>query len=290
MKKATYKTLALTASLLAAVVAPGHAAEEGGEAHHAIEHQTWSFGGFTGQFDKAQLQRGFQVYKEVCSACHGLKHLSFRNLAEPGGPEFPEASVKALAAEWPNRITDGPDDSGKMFERPAKLSDPILGPYKNDKEARAAQNGALPPDLSLIAKARSVHNEAFWPKHVLLMARDIVKGYQEGGPDYIYALMTGYKEPPAGVTVAEGMHYNVAFPSKQLAMPPPLADDVVAYEDGTPTKVANYAQDVSAFLAWAADPSLNARKRIGWQVLLYLLITTTLLYFAKKRIWSKIGH
>lgn len=290
MKNSSYKSLALAAALVAAVAVPANAADEGAEAHHVIEHQDWAFGGFTGQFDKAQLQRGFQVYKEVCSACHGMKRISFRNLAEPGGPEFPEASVKALAAEWPNQITDGPDDSGKMFERPAKLSDPILGPYKNDKEARASQNGALPPDLSIIAKARGVHNEAFWPKHVLLMAGDIVKGYQEGGADYLYALMTGYKDAPAGVKVADGMHYNVAFPSKQLAMPPPLADGVVAYEDGTPQTVANYAHDVSAFLAWSADPSLNDRKRIGWQVLLYLLITTVLLYLVKKRVWSRIGH
>lgn len=287
---ASCKTLALVAALAVFAGAPAVAAEEG-EAHHAIAHQEWSFGGFTGQFDKAQLQRGFQVYKDVCSACHGLEHLSFRNLAEPGGPEFPEESVKALAAEWPYQITDGPNDEGKMFERPAKLSDPIVGPYKNDKEARASQNGALPPDLSLIAKARSVHNEAAWPRHVLLMAGDIVRGYQEGGADYLYALMTGYKDPPpAGVTLAEGMHYNVAFPSKQLAMPPPLSDGVVTYQDGTSETVASYSHDVAAFLSWAADPSLNARKRIGWQVMLYLLITTLLLYLAKKRLWSKIGH
>ncbi len=134
---------------------PRHAASAAGDAPH-IERQTWSFGGFRGQYDQAQLQRGFQIYKDVCSNCHGLKRVHFRNLVQPGGPEFPEEAVKALAAAWPNKITDGPDDKGKMFERPAKLFDPILGPYKNDKEARANQNGALPPDLSLIAKARNV--------------------------------------------------------------------------------------------------------------------------------------
>ena len=195
----------------------------GGVGHGAeIERQQWSFGGFKGQYDKAQLQRGFQIYKEVCSACHGLNRVNFRNLVQPGGPEFPEAAVKALAAEWPNQITDGPNDEGKMFERPALLSDPIRGPYKNEKEARAAQNGALPPDLSLIAKARGVHRDPSWWTHPFLMLGDIFKSYQEGGADYIHALLAGYVDAPADVKVSEGMYYNVAFPGHQLAMPPPL--------------------------------------------------------------------
>ena len=280
---------ALAAAAAAMVLVPGIAvAEDAG--HSEIPRQDWSFSGFTGQFDKAQLQRGFQVYKEVCSNCHSLKRIAFRNLVQPGGPEFPEAAVEALAAEWPNQITDGPNDQGKMFERPARLSDPILGPYKNDEEARAAQNGALPPDLSLMARARDVERESPWYIHPFLMLGDILKGYQEGGADYIHALMTDFKEPPAGFHLVEGKFYNSAFPGHQISMPPPLSDGAVAYQDGTPQKVENYANDVAAFLSWTADPSLDQRKRIGWQVLLYLIVTTILLYIGKKRIWSAIKH
>jgi cytochrome c1 len=265
------------------------AAEAGHEAH--IERQPWAFSGFTGQFDKAQLQRGFQVYKEVCAACHGLKRLYFRNLVQPGGPEFPEEAVKKLAAEWPNQITDGPNDQGKMFERPALLSDPIRGPYHNDQEARAAQNGALPPDLTLIARARNVERNPSWWVHPFLMLGDILQSYQEGGADYVYALLTGFEEtPPAGFELAEGKYYNKVFPGHQISMPPPLSDGVVTYQDGTPAKAENYARDVVAFLSWAADPSLDQRKRIGWQVILYLIVTTVLLYFGKRRIWSAVKH
>ena len=295
-----------------------------------IERHTWSFGGFTGQFDQAQLQRGFQVYKEVCSACHGMQRVYFRNLVAPGGPEFPEESVKALAAEWPYQITDGPDDTGKMFERPAKLFDPIRGPFKNNNEARAMQNGALPPDLSIIAKARNPeYTGPFW-WHPFHMLGDVATGYQEGGPDYLYALLTGYadKAPPfkreangsleqigetdvaseAGLErcatvvrgengkpdvcnkVQDGMYYNTAFPGHQVAMPPPLAkDNFVKYQDGAGSLEDN-ARDLSAFLAWAADPSLDQRKSTGWLVMLYLLVTTVLLYLGKKRIWAKIEH
>lgn len=280
-----------------------HAAAPAGE--HEIERQHWAFGGFKGQYDKAQLQRGFQIYKEVCSACHGLKRLSFRNLAEPGGPEFPVEAIKALAAEWPNQISELNDagesavatkdkdgkPSGFSYVKRAPLpSDPILGPYANDKAARAAQNGALPPDLSIMAKARGVHRDPSWLTHGFLMLGDVFKSYQEGGPDYIYALLTGYEEPPPGTKVSDGMYYNRAFPGHQLAMPPPLADGAVGYQDKTPATVDSYARDVSAFLAWSADPSLDQRKRIGWQVMLYLLVTTALLYLAKQRIWAKIKH
>jgi len=286
MKKRFSLTLA---SLFAATVAIGSVSAE--EASHSeIERQKWTFGGFAGQFDKAQLQRGFQVYKEVCSNCHGLKRLAFRNLVQPGGPEFPEDAVKALAAAWPNQITDGPNDEGKMFERPALLSDPIRGPYHNDKEARAAQNGALPPDLSLIARARDSHREASWYVHPFLMLGDILNAYQEGGANYVFALLTGYSEPPADFKLMDGQYYNKAFPGHQISMPPPLTDGAVAYQDGTPPTVDNYARDIVAFLSWAADPSLDQRKRIGWQVLLFLIVTTTLLYLGKKRIWANIKH
>lgn len=280
------KTSLIALGLLFAIAAASPAAAEDAAAHHEIEHQVWSFGGLKGQYDKAQLQRGFQIYKDVCSGCHGLKRVYFRNLVQKGGPEFPEASVKELAAQWPNQITDGPNDAGEMFERPAKLSDPVFGPYKNEKAARAAHGGALPPDLSNIIKARNVHNSAFWPKHVLLMARDIVTGYQEGGADYVYGILTGYQDPPADMKMADGMNYNVAFPGHQIAMSPPLAKEAFqTYADGSGSLEKN-AADVAAFLTWASDPSLNSRKSTGWVVLLYLLITTVLLWLGKKRIWA----
>ena len=252
-----------------------------------IDRQSWSFSGFTGQFDRAQLQRGFQVYKDVCAACHGLSRVRFRNLFEPGGPEFDEEAVKALAASWPNQITDGPNDQGEMFERPALQSDPILGPFKNDNQARAANNGALPPDLSLIAKARTTGYTGTWWAHPFAMLGDILAGYQEGGADYLYALLTGYESPPEGFVLADGMSYNAAFPGHQFAMPPMLsADSFVTYQDGSGSLEQN-SRDVAAFLAWAADPSLNERKRIGWLVILYLIVTTALLYVGKRRIWAK---
>jgi ubiquinol-cytochrome c reductase cytochrome c1 subunit len=290
MKKFIPARTAVIASALvlatAAHAAGGHEPE--------IQRQQWPFAGFKGQFDKAQLQRGFQVYKEVCSACHSLKRVNFRNLSEPGGPGFPVEAVKLLAAEWPNQIPEMNDageiagKGGELLKRPARPSDPILGPYANEKAARAAQNGALPPDLTLIAKARNVHHDAHWLVHPFLMLGDIFRGYQEGGADYVYALLTGYIDAPADVKVNDGMYYNNVFPGHQLAMPAPLADGSVAYQDGTEPTVKNYARDVTAFLSWTADPSLDQRKRIGWQVMLYLLITTLLLYLGKKRIWSKL--
>jgi len=170
------------------------------------------------------------------------------------------------------------------------LSDPIRGPYHNDNEARAAQNGALPPDLSLIAKARGVERNPSWWIHPFLMLGDILKSYQEGGADYVYALLTDFSDPPAGFQLVEGKYYNKAFPGHQIAMPPPLADGAVTYQDGTPPTLDNYSRDVVAFLSWAADPSLDQRKRIGWQVILYLIVTTGLLYLGKKRIWSTLKH
>ena len=292
------KLIALsTAGFLAATAFAGTAlAEEeahAAPAHHTIERQPWSFSGFKGQFDKAQLQRGFQIYKDVCSACHGLSRVRFRNLYEPGGPGFPEEAVKELAAAWPNQIPE-PNDQGEvakgdsLIKRAPKPFDPILGPYLNEKQARAAQNGALPPDLSIVAKARNVHHEATWYVHPFLMLGDILSGYQEGGPDYIYALLTGYREKPQDATLPEGKYYNVAFPGHAISMPPPLSDGGVTYQDGSPQTADQYARDISAFLTWAADPSLDQRKRIGWQVILYLIVTTGLLYIGKRRIWSKL--
>lgn len=277
------------------LASPAFAAE--GEHHFEYERQKWSFGGFLGHYDKAQLQRGFQVYQQVCANCHALSRVRWRNLTDAGGPEFPEDAVKKLAAEWPNRPLAEPNDAGEttdkkgnLLTRPALLSDPILGPYRNDKEARAVQNGALPPNLSVIAKARDLHNGGFWLNHIGKMAVDIANGYQEGGPDYIYNLLTNYAEPPADMKMADGMNYNRAFPGNQLAMVPPLSkDNVVKYQDGSGSLEEN-AHDVAAFLEWAADPKLNERKAMGWQVLLYLFITSALLYIGKKRIWADVPH
>ena len=175
--------MALIGSLaLAGAALPTYAADDDGGEAHAIERQDWSFGGFTGQYDKAQLQRGFQVYQQVCTACHGLKRVRFRNLAEPGGPEFPEAAVKALAASWPYQISGELDDQGNPIDRLPGLADPIIGPYKNDKQARAAQNGALPPDLSLIAKARSVESHAPWYSQWFYMLRDMAPAIRRAAP------------------------------------------------------------------------------------------------------------
>ena len=313
-------TAAVSAVTAVLAVSPMALASEGAEIHR----QHWSFGGMFGHFEKPQIQRGFQVYSEVCATCHSLSRIAFRNLAEKGGPEFPEPGVRALAAS--TKIDDGPDDNGKMFKRAGRLSDRIPGPYKNEQEARSIHNGALPPDLSLIAKARNVeYTGPIW-YHPLAMLKDIAAGYQEGGADYLYALMTGYREKPPGYTKdasgrmtpvadkdvrdekavmrcvamekgeagkpdtctpkADLMHYNDAYPGHQIAMIAPLSDGRVTYKDGTPSTVANYAADVTAFLAWAADPTLEERKRLGWQVLLYLLVTSILLYIAKKRIWA----
>jgi ubiquinol-cytochrome c reductase cytochrome c1 subunit len=286
--KARDKTLrtAAAAVVVAVIAWPAGAVEE----DPTIERQDWSFSGIFGQFDKAQLQRGYQVYAEVCANCHEMKRISFRNLAQNGGPEFPEEAVRALAASV--QVEDGPNQEGQMYQRPGRLSDPFPGRYKNEQEARSIHNGAYPPDLSLMARARSVEYHGPLWFHPLSMLRDVLTGYQEGGADYIYALLTGYTDPPADVKLAEGMYFNRAFPGHQIAMANPFAggDGQIAYQDGTPATVDNYARDVAAFLSWAADPKLEERKQLGWQVLAYLLVTTILLYIAKKRIWARIEH
>jgi len=224
----------------------------------------WSFSGPFGTFDRGQIQRGYKVYREVCSACHSMRMLSFRSLAEPGGTEFSAAQVKALAAEF--EVEDGPDDNGDMFTRPGLPSDRFPSPFPNEQAARAANNGALPPDFSVIAKARP------------------------HGPDYIHALLTGYEEAPAGFELRSGMSYNAYFPGRQIAMASPLGEDVVEYTDGSPETVEQYASDVTAFLMWAAEPKLEARHRMGFNVMIYLLILTGLLYAAKRRIFAAVAH
>jgi ubiquinol-cytochrome c reductase cytochrome c1 subunit len=288
---------AMAAAVVVALPLAASAAEEGG---HETERQYWTFSGMTGHFDQAQLQRGFQVYKEVCAACHNMRLVKYRNLGDPGGPAFSEAVVKELAkgSSFPEV-----SDSGKVVQRPGRPQDPILlAPYKNEQEARATYNGALPPDLSLMAKARSSHAEMPWYKEPLKWVRDITTGYQEGGADFVYSLMMGYPadgKPPSGLktedgatfALADGMYFNAAFPGYQIAMaPPPIQDKMIKYTDGTPLTQDQYARDVTAFLMWAAEPKLEQRKRIGMQALLFLAITSLLLWLAKRRLWANIPH
>ena len=240
----------------------------------------WSFSGPFGVYDRAQLQRGFQVYREVCAACHGLSLVAFRNLGEPGGLDYTPAQVTALAAEY--RVKDGPNDQGEMFERPGRPADRFPPPFPNPEAARAAMGGTVPPDLSVIAKART------FPRGFPWFLFDVVTQYQEAGPDYIAALLAGYEEPPADFKLPEGSHFNKYFPGHSIGMPAPLSDGQVSYSDGSPATVAQYAKDGSAFLMWAAEPHLEARKRLGFQVMIFLVALAGLLYFTKKRIWHDV--
>ena len=242
--------------------------------------QRWSFWGPFGKYDPQQLQRGFKIYREVCSTCHSLKLLSFRNLADPDGPGFSEAQAAAVASSF--QVADGPNDQGQMFKRPGKLADNFPPPFANDQAARAALGGGLPPDMSTLAKART-YEEGF-PGFIL----DAFTMYQEQGPDYIHALLTGYGNAPAGFALPPATYYNAYFPGQAIKMPPPLRDGQVAYTDGTPQTLDQYGRDVSAFLMWAAEPKLAARKRLGFQVLTYLTALTLLLYFTKKKVWHAL--
>jgi len=241
--------------------------------------QKWSFSGPFGVYDQAQLQRGFKVYREACASCHGISLLSFRNLGEPGGLGYSEAQVKQIASEY--KIKDGPNEQGEMFEREGRPADRFPSPFPNENAARAALN-AVPPDLSVIAKARGY--ERGFPWFVL----DAFTQYQEQGLDYIVALLTGYEDPPPEVKVPDGVQYNKYFPGRFIAMPKPLGDDRVTYDDGTPQTLEQYAKDVAAFLMWVAEPHMVARKRIGFQVMAFLLVFTGLLYFSKKRVWAAV--
>lgn len=250
------------------------------EGHHAPERQSWSFYGPFGKYDQAQLQRGFKVYKDVCSNCHSINDLAFRNLADPGGLGFSEAQVKALAETY--KVKDGPNDAGEMYERPGRPSDHIPPPFPN-KQAAIAALGAAPPDMSVLAKARAISRG--FPYFIT----DAFIQYQEQGPDYIYALLTGY-------TKDDDPNWNAIFPGHHIAMPKPLADGQVEYTDGTPQTLPQYAKDISAFLMWAAEPKLEERKEIGFRVFIFLVVFATLLYFVKKRIWAglhdeaAVGH
>jgi ubiquinol-cytochrome c reductase cytochrome c1 subunit len=279
------------AALVGAPVAIAADDHGGGEAA-ASSHETpfpprldWSFAGFFGKYDPAQLQRGFQVFREVCANCHSAKKLAFRNLGEPGGPGFSEAQIKALAEQY--KVKDGPNDNGDMFERPARPSDYWPSPFPNDNAARVANGGGLPPDMSVLAKARG--NKWGFPRFVFDAFPGIA--YQENGPDYIAALMSGYEDnPPKGVTLEGTQQYNVYFPGNKIMMPKPLADGQVSYTDGTPQTVEHYSKDVSAFLMWLAEPTLDQRKKTGFRVLFVLFVLAGLLYATKKRVWSDVQH
>jgi len=223
----------------------------------------WSFNGFFGTFDRAQLQRGFQVYKEVCASCHSMKHLSYRNLGEKGGPEFSDAEVKAIAAGY--QVKDGPNEDGEMFDRAGLPKDKFKSPYPNEKAARAVNGGAYPPDMSVLVKARA------------------------GGPNYIYSILLGYDEnPPVDLKIEEGVYYNKFMAGKKIRMAKPLNDGSVEYSDGTKATVSQMAQDVTAFMTWAAEPHLEKRKQIGFKTILYLLIFSILVFFSMKNIWSRV--
>ena len=245
------------------------------------QEMSWSFSGPFGTYDKAQLQRGLKVYKEVCSACHSLNLVAFRSLEDLG---YSEAQVKAFAAGY--QIHDGPNDDGEMFDRPGKPSDHFPAPFPNEQAAAAANGGAAPPDLSLIAKAREVQRG--FPRFIF----DIFTQYEAGGPDYIHAFVTGFgQKPPAGVTIPEGTYYNPHFISGvSTHMPPPLSDGQVAYDDAAPQTVDQYSKDVAAFLMWAAEPHLEARKETGFRVMIFILLFGVLVYLTKRKVWADVAH
>ena len=224
--------------------------------------QDWTFKGFFGKFDRASLQRGYQVYAEVCSSCHSMQYLSYRNLTETGGPEFSEEQAKAIASQF--EVKDGPNEDGEMFTRTAKLSDRFVSPYANEKEAQASNGGAYPPDMSVLVKAR------------------------KGGADYIYSVLLGYEDPPKDIQLDDGVYYNAYMYGKKIKMANPLSEGLVQYKDGTEASVEQMAKDVTTFLSWAAEPHLESRHKIGFRSIIYLIIITFLVYFVMKKIWSRV--
>ncbi len=252
IRKLALMTIAAVA-VLALATGPVGASTEG----EALPDHDWAHDGPFGTFDRAALRRGFQVYREVCGFCHGLKYIAFRDLAALG---FSDDEIESIAAEF--EIADGPDDEGEMFTRPGVASDRLPDPFPNDNAARFANMGALPPDLSLIVEARP------------------------GFENYLYGLLMGFAEPPEDFELADGMSYNLYFPGKQIAMASPLFEDSVEYADGTAATVEQMAEDVTVFLAWAAEPNMEERKRLGFKVMIYLLILTVLMYFVNKKVWK----
>ncbi len=248
--------VALSIGLGLAGAAAATPAQAAGEARSPLSRD-WPHAGPFGTFDRASVQRGMMVYREVCAACHGLEYIAFRNLLEIG---LSEDEAKVIAAEY--EITDGPDELGDMFERPGKLSDYYPSPFPNDNAARAANGGALPPDLSLVVKARL------------------------GGENYIYSLLVGYEDPPAGVELGDTQHYNPYFAGGAISMAPPLFADMVEYPDGTSATVEQMAYDVTNFLTWTAEPKLEARKQLGVKVIIFLVLFSILMYAVKRKVWA----
>ena len=222
----------------------------------------WSFKGITGKFDRSSLQRGYQVYTEVCASCHSMNLVSYRNLGEPGGPEFSVDQVKAIAANF--EVEDGPNADGDMFTRPGRPSDKFVSPYPNVQAATAANGGAYPPAMSVLVKAR------------------------KGGSDYIYSVLMGYEDPPAGFELEDGVYYNKYMDGKKIKMSNPLSEGIVTYSDGTAATEAQMAKDVTTFLTWTAEPHLETRHKMGVKVLIFLTIFSLLVYLSMKRIWSRI--
>ena len=279
----------IAAAILVSGFMGGAVLAEGGHDTPLPPRNDWTFAGPFGTFDKTQLQRGFKVYREVCSSCHSMGLVSFRNLAQPGGPGFTEGQVKALAASY--KVKDGPNDAGEMFERDGRAADRWPSPFPNKQAAAAANGGAIPPDFSVIAKARS------YSRGFPLFLIDMLTQYQEHGVDYISALLQGYSEETHGVEVPAGKYYNTYYPGNVIAMPKPLNDGQVEYPKGAdgrpqaPETVAQYSKDVAAFLMWAAEPKLEQRKETGFRVILFLIVLAGLFYFTKKKIWSRVeGH
>ena len=223
----------------------------------------WSFEGIFGTFDRASLQRGYQVYQEVCSGCHSVQHLSYRNLSEKGGPEFSTEEAKAIAAQF--EVEDGPNSDGEMFMRPGRLSDKFVKPYPNVEASTAANGGAYPPDMSVLAKARA------------------------GGADYIYSLLLGYEEAPTGFELDDGVYYNKYMAGNKIKMAAPIMDGIVEYADGTEATTAQMSKDVTTFLVWAAEPHLEAQHKMGFKAIIYLLILLTLVFMSKQKVWSRFG-
>jgi len=248
--------------LLIGVLTISPVAHAAGGGDTPLPNEKWSFEGPFGSYDRGALQRGYQVYSQVCASCHAMKHLSYRNLSALG---YSPEEVKAIAAQY--SVIDGPDDEGEMFERAGKPSDKFKSPFENDNAAKFANSGSLPPDLSLITKARV------------------------GGADYIYALLTGYKDhAPKGEELGQGQYWNKYMPGHKIAMAPPLADEVVGYEDGSDTTLEQYSRDVAHFLTWAAEPEMEVRKRTGIKVLLFLSVFAFVMYRVKKKIWKNVKH
>jgi cytochrome c1 len=275
MQRAIFATV-LAGSLLG-LAAPACAQME---AQVPPPRQTWSFAGPFGKYDEAQLQRGFKIYREVCSNCHSMNLVSFRNLAEPGGPGYTESQVAQIASEYKINTLD---DQGNATQRPGRPADHFPPPFANELAAKAANGGTAPPDMSTLAKART------YQRGFPLFVWDMIVQYQEQGQDYIAALVNGFKDPPPkGFNLPPGAHYNVYFPGHAIAMPPPLQAGQVKYDDGSPETIEQYSQDIAAFLMWAAEPHLVQRKRIGFQVIIFLIVLSGLLYFTKKKVWSAV--